>query len=67
MMSDLVICKAPHTHMQFYMIVAALSAAAAIYWASVPWTFPAAIAVGALATYLWNINADMALHGHVSV
>ena len=47
---------------QFVMMVAALSAAAAIYWASVPWTFPLTVALGGLATYVWNWNKDMALH-----
>ena len=44
------------------MMVAALSAAAAIYWAAVPWTFPLTVALGGLATYIWNWNVDMALH-----
>ena len=52
----------PLSPLQFVMMVAALAAAAAIYWASVPWTFPLTIAVGGLATYLWNWNKDMALH-----
>ena len=44
------------------MMVASLSAAAAIYWAAVPWTFPLTVALGGLATYIWNWSKDMALH-----
>ena len=52
----------PPSPTQFVMMVASLSAAAAIYWASVPWTFPLTVALGGLATYIWNWSKDMALH-----
>ena len=43
--------------------ICVLAAGACIYWRTFPWLFPLIIAIGALATLVWNWKKDMSVKG----